>query len=723
MTYLDEFKKQIDKKDVHKFFQLWEEYCTNDQVDTVEFLQLLKLIKKSDFAKHFGQFIETALPLLEYIKDEDTSYEVLKHLIDLQNTNSPLLAETSLTAIQKKFKNDPLFQERIRLVGLRTKDNFQGAISNYELLAHMEKGNCVYHNGGWGTGEIIEVSPLRQQVSCEFENVTGIKHITFENAFKTLVPLSDDNFLARRFAHPDELEAQAKKDPVEILKLMLRDLGQLTAGQIKDELSELVIPEKEWTKWWQNARTRIKKDTMVQVPDKLSEPFVLRTTEIPHEQSLLKAIQHKVDPATIIQTSYTYVRDFPNVLRNEEVKRTLLEKLVSLLEHPGLTKDLELQLLIFLEGSFNYKVAGKTPSEYIQKLDNLEVVINNIEIAALKKRALVLIREHHKNWKDLFRSMFFSVSQGALRDYIVAELNTDETRDILLDNLESLLLNPENHPEVFFWYFQKVVAKEGENIPFHDKEGQCRFLESFMVLIHKIEHDGQHRELLKKMYNFITAKRYEVLRRLIEDTSIEFIHEFLLLVSKCHLFNDQEKKTFKALAQVVHPSLAPAKESKATTQLSGHMIWTTQEGYDKTQERIKYIATIEMIENSREVEAARALGDLRENAEYKFACERRSRLQGEMRHLSQQLNRARVITAQDVFTDEIGVGAIVTLSDPNGNEVVYTILGPWDANVDAGIISFQSKLAESMIGRKIGDVIKFRDEEYVVKGVKNYLDK
>jgi transcription elongation factor GreA len=225
------------------------------------------------------------------------------------------------------------------------------------------------------------------------------------------------------------------------------------------------------------------------------------------------------------------------------------------------------------------------------------------------------------------------------------------------------------------------------------------------------------------MYNYITAKRYEVLRQLIEGTDIEFILEFLLLVSKCHLFNDQEKKTFRALAQVVHPSLAPIKESKAAAQLSGHHLWTTQEGYDKTQERIKYIATVEMIENSREVEAARALGDLRENAEYKSACERRSRLQGEMRHLSHLLNRARIISPQDVLSDEIGIGAKVNLEDPKGNIVSYTILGPWDANVDVGIISFQSKLAESMIGRKIGDVIKFKDEEYVVKGINSYLGK
>ena len=48
----------------------------------------------------------------------------------------------------------------------------------------MEKGKFVYHTSGWGTGEIMEISPVREQVAIEFENVLGIKHISFDNAFK-----------------------------------------------------------------------------------------------------------------------------------------------------------------------------------------------------------------------------------------------------------------------------------------------------------------------------------------------------------------------------------------------------------------------------------------------------------------------------------------------------------------------------------------------------------
>lgn len=716
MTYLNEFKKQIDKRDYQKFFQLWEEYCTNDRVDADEFILLLKLIKGSDASKHFGPFVETALPLWKMIEDEKKSLAVIKLLIDLETTNSPALVEITLQTIEKYYGNDPLFKDHLRQVGLREKQNFQGSISNFALLVHMVPKNCVFHTAGWGTGEIVEVSPLREQVSIEFENVAGIKHINFENAFKTLIPLESDNFLARRFSDPDDLEKEAKEDPVGVIKLLLRDLGPKTAAEIKDELSELVIPESEWTKWWQSARTRLKKDTMIYTPEKLSESFALRETEFSHEDRLLKAIQHKVDPTTIIQTAYSHVRDYPNLLKNEEIRKALLAKLTDLFTHEGLTEDLKFQLLMFLEGNFNYKT-DESLKEFVQKLKSPEEVIDRIEIIALKKRALSLVKENRENWAEIFANMLFKVTQGPIRDYIISELN----EDLLVQKLDELLANPKINPEFFVWYFQKITAKEKGDTPFHNKEGQNLFFEGFLVLLQKIENDPEYKELTKKMYNLLIAKRYELVRILIKDTSIDFINEFLLLTSKCHTFTDHDQKTLKALAHVVHPSLAPKPKSRASSQVSSHILWTTREGYLRTQERMKQIATVEMIENAREVEAARALGDLRENSEYKFAVEKRARLQSEIRTLSQQFNRARVISKEDIFNDEIGVGCVVELLNPVGDVETYTILGPWDINPEKGIISFQSKLAAAMIGCKVGESIGFKDENYTVKSIRSYV--
>src|SRR5436309_1076416 len=103
MSYLEEFQTQINNRDFSKFLQLWEEYSAGDSVEADEFIELLKSIKNSDFAKLFGQCIETALPLWQTITDTHQSYNVLKHLIDLQTTNTPILAEITLQALTNKY--------------------------------------------------------------------------------------------------------------------------------------------------------------------------------------------------------------------------------------------------------------------------------------------------------------------------------------------------------------------------------------------------------------------------------------------------------------------------------------------------------------------------------------------------------------------------------------------------------------------------------------------
>lgn len=722
MGYLEEFQVQIDNRDFPKFLQLWEEYCTSDSVEVDEFLLLLRAIKKGDLARSFGKIIETAIPLWQTIQDKQGSYNVLKMLIDLQTTNSPTLAELALKALTDLYGNSPLFNERLRLVGMRTKENFQGALSSFDLLAHMEKGKFVFHTGGWGAGEIMDISPVREQVSIEFEHIADRKHITFDNAFKTLVPLPDESFLARRFSDADNLEAEARDNPVAVLKMLLQELGPKTAAEIKDELCELVIPEKDWSKWWQSARAKIKKDLMVETPDSLRGNFRLRQAEVSQEERLKKAIHNKTGVSEIIQTTYNFVRDLPNVKKNQEIRNSLKDKLLGLLSSPELTKSQELQIYIFLDNLFGHKVEGKPLADFVQKLENIESIIEEIEIVAFKKRALALVREHRADWTKLFVSMLLTIPQSPLKDYILKELMDGETSQIAEEALKGLLNNPESHPEAFVWYFQKLVGKEHDELPFGNKEGQCLFFEAFLILYNNLENKPEYRDLLKKMYLLISGKRYAIVRAIIEGTSTEFLREFLLLVSKCQTLSDHDVKILRSLAEVVQPSLAAAKERKGSAHADSHTIWTTEQGYLKTQERIRHIGTKEVIENAREVEAARALGDLRENSEYKFAVEKRSRLQGELKMLSEQLHRARVITPQDVNQSEVGVGNVVELADPKGNCVTYSILGPWDADADTNILSFQSKLAQAMMGKKEGETFVFRDEPFKVLKIKSYLE-
>lgn len=717
MGYLKEFLTQINNRDFHKFLVLWEEYCTSDTIDADELIQLLQAIKTSEMAKPFSQIVETALPLWKTVKDEQESYAILRLIIDLETTNTPALAEVALEALKKKYSEDPKFEQRLRMIGLRGQESFQGAISKYDLLAHMQKGNIVFHTGGWGTGEILDVSFVREHLLIEFENVPGRKDISFSNAFKTLIPLPNTNFLARRFSDPDLLEKEGREDPVALVKLLLRDLGPKNASDIKDELCELVIPEKDWTKWWQTARSKLKKDTMVETPDALREPFLLRKAEFSAEDRLQKTIDEKSDISHIIQTTYNFVRDTPGGLKNPEIKKNLQDRLTQAFDTPDLPISQKLQILLLLEQFFSYEPKSQSIAQLIQTEPKIEDVIQSIDILALKKRALVAVKEYRQDYVKIFLSLLFQLPQVQLKDYVLKELNQGTTRPQLEAKLQELLRHPTVSPDTFVWYFQKLVGPEKEGIPFQNKEGQGIFLESFLVLLNQLEGLSTHKDLVKKIYSMLAGGRYALVRQLLQGTTLEYTKEFLLLASKCQTISDSDMKILRSLAEVVHPSLS--SKQRKEDNYTGDVIWTTEEGYFKIQDRIKQIGTVEVIDNAREIEAARALGDLRENSEFKFAQERRARLQSELKSLSQQLNRARIITKDDIHFEEVGVGSIVDIEDDKGNHSQYSILGPWDANPDENILSFNSKLAQAMIGKKKGESFDFKDEKFRVVGLKS----
>ncbi|OJU80658.1 MAG: transcript cleavage factor [Chlamydia sp. 32-24] len=721
MSYLKEIQNQINNRDFSKFLQLWEEYCAGDEVDFNEFSQILIFLKNSEFSKQVGKIVESILPLWETIKDKNEKYEILKLIIDIQNTNSQQLATLTLDAIQEKYPNDPQYNEKLRLVGLRSKENFQGALSYYDLLTHVDIGKYVYHQGGWGVGEIMDLSKIREQLTVEFENVAGKRHFTFQNAFKALIPLADEHFLARRFGYPDTLEKEAKEDPVKVIKLLLKDLGPKTAAEIKDEMAEYIIPESEWSKWWQTARAKLKKDCFVETPNNLKDTFKLRSKEITQEERMNNTIKDNMNADKIIYSTYNFVKDLPAVKSNNEIRETLKNKLLDLLKEE-LNPTQELQVLLLLEQFFQHKTEKKQVVDLIKNHTSILDLINPMTILALKKRCLVIIRENREDWVDLFIQSLFTIPQAPLKDYLIQELNKGDSRKKLSHKIHDLAERPLMAPEMLVWYFQKIINDTNQNLPYSDKLGQCQIFESFLILLSQLDSKNEYKDLAKKMYQLLLAKRYEVVRKIIADTDLEFIKEFLLLVSKCQIMTDHDLKIMRSLAEVVHPSLANTKTQKEETN-DDFIIWTTEEGYLKTQEKIKYIGTVEIVDNAKEIETARALGDLRENSEFKFAQERRARLQNELKTLSEQMNRARIITPVDVQTDTVGIGCVVDIKDQNNQMITYTILGPWDANPDERILSFQSKFAQAMVGLKEGDSFTFREEKFVIEKLQSMFDK
>lgn len=718
MAYVEEFRNQLQARDYSKVMQLWHEYCQGDIPDGQEIVEILRLIKQSDFAKPFGQYVEAILPITLTVQEEDLKIEALKLIFDLQVTNSQALFLIAQDHLKTRFSQDPTYNEKIRLVGMRNADNFQGALSNFYLLNHIQNGNFVMHTAGWGVGEIVEFSFLREQVSIEFENLNGAKKdISFKNAFKTLVPLAKDHFLARRFADADALEAEARENPVQVIHNLLLNLGPQTASEIKDLFSDAVIPEDDYSKWWQQARVKLKKDDLIESPDNPKMPYTLRKGSASVSDRLSKAFSGKKTFQDILTAAHNLIRDFPETLKDAQSKEQITSKIKSLLEAPKISEDEFLQTLLFLEHSLGYTAHQDTLKAKIADLKDVNSCLKNIEIVALKKRFLMLLQTLRSDWQNIFLDLLFVIDQNSLRDYLLKELDTDSTRDQLKRQLQDLMEHPKKYPEALVWYFQKII--DGEEKHYQDQHGKALAFEAFLILFHSLDQKIEVRDLSKKMYNLLTAQRFEVVRNFLKTTTLQFAQEFLLLTSKCQAFSDHDKKILNSLVAVAHPSLA---EVKVAHPHDHEVLWTTQDGYNKVHDRIKQIGTIEMVSNAREVETARGHGDLRENAEYKAACERRSRLQSELKALSDQFRHARIITKDDIVTDVISVGAKVTIEDQKKNSVAYTILGPWDANPDANVLSFQSKLAQAMLGKKTGESFEFKNDNYKVVSIKSFLE-
>lgn len=711
MEYLKNFKKRIKGYDQQGLLKLWEEYCYSDKPDADELIQILFNIKNSEYASFMGNYVERALSLCSLIDDIEKKEKILQLILDIQTTNSEKLAELTYQYLKEKYPEDKYFQEKIRLIGLRTRKNFQGAISNYILLTHLEKGKFVYHTAGWGTGEILDISLIREEMTLEFEYVVGPKHLTFAKALNTLIPLADDHFLARRFS--DRLEDEAKKDPVKIISLLLKDLGPKTAMDIKEELYDLVIPEEEWTKWWQNARSKLKKSTLIEYPKNQKTPFRLRKHALSHEQELIEALEKKPKIDNIIKLVYSFLRDFPEILKNMEFRENLQKKLKDVFLCGEIEDFQKIQISFLLE------IAGEKEEraeDIIKKIEDFHLFLSKIEIIPFKKKVYSIIQKKKKNWEEIFLQELFSVPQNLLKDYLLAELEKSTYKEQLLEKLKDLLENPQKNPFMFVWYFQKILKNSKKHF-LSDQQNINKFFEKFLILLEYISSKDIYRDLKKKMVYFLIGEKYQNVRLFMEQASIEEVKEFVLLATKCNVFSDHEIKILFSLSEVAYPSLKKDKKEKNEEE---DVIWTTKKGYEKIQKRIEEIATKETIKNSKEIEEARALGDLRENAEYKAALEKRNRLQAELKMLSDSIKKARILTKDDMYIDQVGVGSVVTCKGDK-EEKVFTILGPWDADPEGGVFSFQSKLASIMMGLRVGDVFDFGTEKFKIIKISNYF--
>jgi transcription elongation factor GreA len=143
----------------------------------------------------------------------------------------------------------------------------------------------------------------------------------------------------------------------------------------------------------------------------------------------------------------------------------------------------------------------------------------------------------------------------------------------------------------------------------------------------------------------------------------------------------------------------------------------TEAGYEKLRKQIEDLERYLKNDIAKEIAAARELGDLRENAEYESAKLKQANHMAKLGLLQERFQNARIIRKGDLPDGMVTLGKMVAIRDQaTKQEERYTILGDGESDIDNGIISYQSPIAQALMKHKVGDVVEVK----LPRGMKKY---
>jgi transcription elongation factor GreA len=132
----------------------------------------------------------------------------------------------------------------------------------------------------------------------------------------------------------------------------------------------------------------------------------------------------------------------------------------------------------------------------------------------------------------------------------------------------------------------------------------------------------------------------------------------------------------------------------------------TKKGFEKLKKELETLKNKSIPENVRDIEIARAHGDLSENAEYAAAKERQSYLHGKSQEIENNLAMSNVIELTGINSDKVVFGCFVKITDTDsGEEIKYQLVGPLESDINKNTISVTSPIGRALIGKSIGSEI------------------
>ena len=149
----------------------------------------------------------------------------------------------------------------------------------------------------------------------------------------------------------------------------------------------------------------------------------------------------------------------------------------------------------------------------------------------------------------------------------------------------------------------------------------------------------------------------------------------------------------------------------------------TASGYEDIQNELKKLINVDRPNIIAAIAEARSHGDLSENAEYQYAKESQSLIEGKIADLENAIGRAEVIDVKSIASNDIKFGATIEIEDDESGELYsYQIVGDYESDIKNKKLSVSSPLARGLINKTIDDVVAINSpkgqKSYKIKSIK-----
>ena len=718
---IDYYKKALhrylNKNNFACIKEIWEKLISVNIDDIDFFLHIQKKIAKT-VSEDKAVVLLNELYAKYKEKDIDIAISILKTVLEYDEKDVHGRREI-VECYRKKYASHSQLEEYVRISNLSQNYRSAGqAIADFEKHIAFDKGNFVYHRT-WGVGRIASIAG--DEIKIDFSKKRG--HVmSLKMAVDALQTLSKEHiWVLKATKKKEELRDMVKGDYIWALKSIIKSFDNACdMKRIKAELSPALLTTGEWSTWSSKARDILKLNPDFGISPDNSDIFIVRDRPVSVTEKLYNeflAQKHFYDKVSAIRDYVTnkdaspdseYFSEmfsfFTSYLRaTGDLSRRTAESANMSAEYAVSSFLLINELTANARYSHLKSTVNVAFEEVFKRIKDIPALFKNLKDTKLKNDFLGNVKQNISEWADIYIKLFPYSQLESITEQLEKAGFTDKLSILCNDCFDRY----RDCREAVVW-----LNKKSRDKPWF-KAANIGLEKQLITLIHILDityrdienHKDtvENRKINKQVYN-ILFKDGE-LTSFLDNSDEEAIIRIFTFVNDVKDLDPQDKLNLRSRIIDKFPGFKFFGDAEKKVS-RGLMV--TQAMYEEKKKQLAHIMDVEVPANSKEIEYALSLGDLRENAEYKAAKEKQEQLNSQVAKLKEDIERAQLFDPNSVNTSKVSFGTKVVLyNETTGKNEEFTILGPWESDPNNNIISYLSPFGSAILNRTAGEKFDF----------------